>query len=193
LNVTNNNSTAINQAPQVLDPSNDDTITDTEENHFVPWQVPYRDVTMHDITSGDLTVPPNEEDNMATSEGNTVQEVSAFIASPVWEPMNIMDALNHQIWRQSTIEEITSPAENETWNLVQKLPSDKFMGCKWIFKWKVNEKGEPERPKSRLVAKGYTQQFGVNYRDTYAPVASFETLRLLLAISASLKNQAKPS
>ena len=83
------------------------------------------------------------------------------------------------------MDEYNSLLENNTWDLVNADKGESIVGCKWIFKWKLNSDGQPERAKARLVAQGYSQEYGVNFFDTYALVASFDTLRLLLAIAAS--------
>uniref|UniRef100_A0A151UHY3 Reverse transcriptase Ty1/copia-type domain-containing protein n=1 Tax=Cajanus cajan TaxID=3821 RepID=A0A151UHY3_CAJCA len=76
---------------------------------------------------------------------------------------------------------------NEVWDLVP-LPSDyPIIGTKWVFRNKLDESGIIIRNKARLVAEGYNQEEGIDYDETFAPVARIEGIRLLLAY-ASIMN-----
>ena len=78
-------------------------------------------------------------------------------------------------------EEIDAIEKNQTWDLVD-IPADKTsIGVKWVYKTKLNEKGELEKNKTRLVAKGYAQKYGIDYDETFAPVARIDTIRGVLA------------
>jgi hypothetical protein len=74
---------------------------------------------------------------------------------------------------------------NATWELVV-LPKDKkIIGCKWVYKIKHNANGFVNRYKTRLVAKGSAQTYGINYEETYSPVAKMTTLRIIIAMAAT--------
>jgi hypothetical protein len=74
--------------------------------------------------------------------------------------------LSHPSWRAALEEEMRALDDNGTWELVD-LPARKLtIGCKWVFVVKVNPDGSVARLKSRLVAKGYAQTYGVDYSDT---------------------------
>ncbi|GJV64788.1 zinc finger, CCHC-type containing protein [Tanacetum coccineum] len=72
---------------------------------------------------------------------------------------------------------------NNTWVLSDLPPGCKPLGCKWIFKRKLNVDGTIEKFKARLVIQGFRQKSGIYYFDTYAPVARISTIRLLIALA----------
>lgn len=75
--------------------------------------------------------------------------------------------------------------ENNTWTLVEKPQDVKVLTNRWVFKTKVNQKGEVEKYKARLVARGHVQEHGVDYEEVFAPVARYETIRALLAAAVN--------
>lgn len=105
-------------------------------------------------------------------------------AEEIMEPQSFDEAKNSphaKEWMAAMQQEHQSLIDNKTWELVE-LPADrKAIGCKWIFKVKYRADGEIERFKSRLVARGFSQQPGVDYEETFSPVVSFTSIRMLLA------------
>lgn len=95
-----------------------------------------------------------------------------------------MESDNSEEWFDSSKEEMKSMDDNHVWDLVELPDGFKTVGCKWVYKTKRNSKGKPERRKSRLVAKGFTQKDGIDYKETFSPVSKKDSLRIVLALVA---------
>jgi hypothetical protein len=96
------------------------------------------------------------------------------------EPYRVEDALRDSDWVLTMQEELNNFTRNEVWHLVPR-PNQNVVGTKWIFRNKQDEHGVVTRNKARLVANGYSQVKGLDFGETYAPVARLESIRILLA------------
>ena len=84
-------------------------------------------------------------------------------------------------------EELDALTKNHTWDLVTLPPRQSVVGCKWIYKIKTRSDGSIECYKVRLVAKDFTQEYEIDYEETFAPVAHISYVRALLAVVAASK------
>ena len=103
---------------------------------------------------------------------------------PHEDPSSFEEAEQEEVWRRAMEAEITSIEENKTWELMELPEGATVIGVKWVFKTKLNERGEIEKFKARLVAKGYHQREGVDFHEVFAPVARWDTIRMLIALAA---------
>ncbi|GJV97823.1 retrovirus-related pol polyprotein from transposon TNT 1-94 [Tanacetum coccineum] len=102
------------------------------------------------------------------------------------EPKNVNEALGDESWIVAMQEELNQFIANDVWELVPQPKNMTVIGTKWVFRNKLDENGIVSRNKARLVAQGYNQQEGIDYDETYAPVARLESIRILLAYACAL-------
>jgi hypothetical protein len=101
------------------------------------------------------------------------------------EPQKVFEALEDPDWVEAMHEELNNFKRNKVWYLVEK-PKDcrNIIGTKWVFKNKQDTNGIIVRNKARLVAQEYSQIEGIDYGETYAPVARLKSIRILLAYAS---------
>jgi len=97
------------------------------------------------------------------------------------DPVVFEEAIKSKRWRDAMKREMEAIEKNKTWELTNLPKGMKPIGVKWIFKTKLKENGEIEKFKAKLVAKGYAQQYGVDYTEVFAPVAKLDTIRIILS------------
>jgi hypothetical protein len=101
-----------------------------------------------------------------------------FVA--LFEPRDVGHALSYSSWVNAMHEELENFERNHVWTLVDPLRDVNVIRTKWIFKNKQGEDGEVVRNKARLVAQGYSQVEGLDFLETFAPVARLKAIRILL-------------
>jgi hypothetical protein len=101
-------------------------------------------------------------------------------------PRNLQEALSDPKWRTTMHEDMEALHKNKTWDLVKLPNGKKVVGCKWVFTIKHKADGSLKRYKARLVAKDFTQTYGIDYEETFASIAKMNSIRVLLSIVANL-------
>uniref|UniRef100_A0AAV1UC16 Reverse transcriptase Ty1/copia-type domain-containing protein n=1 Tax=Peronospora matthiolae TaxID=2874970 RepID=A0AAV1UC16_9STRA len=85
--------------------------------------------------------------------------------------------------------ELLSHKRNDTWTLVPRGTAIRTIGCRWVFAKKRDQNGRVVRFKLRLVAKGFKQKYGVDFFETYSPVANMNSIRVVLSVCAAFAYQ----
>ncbi|GKE02640.1 retrovirus-related pol polyprotein from transposon TNT 1-94, partial [Tanacetum coccineum] len=113
--------------------------------------------------------------NQRTLRSQAQNQSNFFCFISTIEPKNVNEALTDDSWIVAMQEELNQFIANDVWELVPQPRNMTIIGTKWVF-----------RNKARLVAQGYNQQEGIDYDETYAPVARLESIRILLAYACAL-------
>ena len=103
--------------------------------------------------------------------------------SSIVEPTFYYQAMTDPKWQEAMTAEIAALEANNTSTLTPFPTGKKPIGCKWVYKVKYKADGSIERYKARLVAKGFTQKEGVDYFETFSPVAKMVSVKVLLAVA----------
>ena len=110
---------------------------------------------------------------------------SAYVS--LIETKNIKEALLDSDWIIAMQEELNQFERSRVWNLVPKPQNRTVIGTRWVFRNKLDEQGQIVRNKARLVVQGYNQEEGIDYDETFAPVARIEAIRILVAYAAHME------
>ena len=147
-----------------------------------PYQVPeeLREVPSHPLTN----VIGNPREGVRTRSSSLHQIAHCAFVSQI-EPKNFKEANQEPNWISAMQEELMQFKRNQVWELVDRPIGRKIIGTKWVFRNKMDENGNVIRNKARLVAQGYNQQEGIDFEETFAPVARLESIRMLLAYASN--------
>ena len=105
----------------------------------------------------------------------------------IQEPQTFHEASSNPLWKQAMKEELDALHKTGTWDLVDLLSGKSVIGCKWVYKIKTRSDGTIDCYKARLVAKGFTHEYGIDYEETFAPVARLSSVKTLIVVSAACK------
>ncbi|KAK2428435.1 putative mitochondrial protein [Trifolium repens] len=155
------------------------TIDDNSEETDIPRNTfKYKSSHPEELILGNKNSPRKTRSNFTNEE-------SLFGLVSLIEPKTTNEALSDDAWIVAMEEELNQFKRNDVWDLVPKPKHKNIIGTKWVYRNKLNEQGEVTRNKARLVAQGYSQQEGIDFTETYAPVARLEAIRLLLSYAVN--------
>jgi hypothetical protein len=171
-------------------PTTSDTTPTTSEDEDTPANPPKRSWVKHNHPPQQLLGNIDEGRRLRsrviqpTSEVANQVSCSCYLAQT--EPKKVDEALQDDGWVSAMHDELHQFTRNDVWTLVPHPAEQNIIGTKWIFKNKTDEHGTVVRNKARLVAQGYTQIEGVDFDETFAPLARLESIRILLSIACHL-------
>lgn len=132
----------------------------------------------------------NRNERIQLRDRNTLKRPDFYVATSNVkqndEPQSYEDAVGSKekdLWEEAMNEEYNALMKMNVWDLVELPKGRRAIGCKWVYKIKRNADGSIERYKARLVAKGFTQSQGIDYDETYSPVANLTSIRLMLTVA----------
>ncbi|KAI1003194.1 hypothetical protein K3495_g5013 [Podosphaera aphanis] len=136
-----------------------------------------------------LDLSDNEDDMNIDNAFLTETLISAaLVCEDVPVPRSYKQAINDPIygkmWKEAIEEEIRALTMNQTWEEIVAPADANLISTKWVFTVKLKSDGSLDSFKARLVARGFTQRFGTDYKETFAPTVQMATLRAFLAICA---------
>ncbi|XP_026378738.1 uncharacterized protein LOC113273194 [Papaver somniferum] len=136
------------------------------------------------VVNNDRQATDAAVDNNGLGKGKR-QKIPSSRLKGFSEPRNFREAMKHPGWRKAMAEEIRALEEQGTWDLTELPPGKKALGSKWIYTEKYDENGTLVRLKARFVIFGNHQVEGLDYNETFAPVAKMTTVRMFLAVAAA--------
>ncbi|KAL4367961.1 hypothetical protein GQ457_05G011320 [Hibiscus cannabinus] len=183
-------------------PSSDDVIANEQVQFESPILVPFQTRKSSRVTqkpsylkeyfcnsavnSGKANVSCNYpiEDCISTSRLTTSYMTFVANISSAYEPSFFHQAVKFPEWRTAMDEELQAMENLKTWSVVPLPAGKRAIACKWVYRIKRKADGTIDRYKARLVAKGFTQIEGIDFIDTFSPVAKMTTFKVLLALAA---------
>ncbi|GJW09615.1 retrovirus-related pol polyprotein from transposon TNT 1-94 [Tanacetum coccineum] len=127
-----------------------------------------------------------EDISLENNQIVNIKESKTHPLENVIEPKNINEALKDENWVMAMQEKLNQFKTNDVSELVPNPMDMTNKGIQWVYRNKLDENGVVTRNKARLVAQGYNQQEGIDYDETYAPVARLESIGILLAYACTL-------
>ena len=102
--------------------------------------------------------------------------------------MNLLalEAAQHDVWQEAMVEEYDSIMKNQVWEVVPRPQEKKLVGSRWIYKVKHAVDRSVEKYKARFMEKGFSQKEGIDYEETFAPVAKYSSIQTIISLAAEM-------
>lgn len=184
---TGSHSSSLNSSPERISQSSSSHQSSSSKFRYAesPPSSPPKDSGFSELSS---IVSPHrrrsERGNIPRRRFEIEGEVKNSMALFVGDPVTVEEAMQKEEWIEAREDELKSIQRNKTWEMTNLPKGKNTISLKWIFKTKFLSDGRIQKHKARLVARGFTQQQGVDYEETLSPVARFETVRMILALAA---------
>ncbi|KAJ9558789.1 hypothetical protein OSB04_013403 [Centaurea solstitialis] len=155
------------------------------EEKFLSLENTRKDVDLQIVDEENTTpvVEPEIQHNNVEPQSEPIEEVQTQDLRRSSRVRQEPDSESEQ-WQEAMKAEMQSMYDNQVWELTDLPQHCKAVGRKWVFKKKTDMDGNVHTFKARLVAKGFTQTHGIDYDETFSPVAMLKSIRILMAISA---------
>ncbi|XP_020095950.1 uncharacterized protein LOC109715384 [Ananas comosus] len=151
-----------------------------------PVTVPFDDLTTAERHYPLCTNHPAKCFGCLTSPSFSPRYHTFLVAiSNIQEPRTYCQAVSIPEWRDPMTIELTALHRTGIWELVPLPPGKTLICCKSIYKVKTNSDGSIDRYKTRLVARGFSQEYGIEYEEMFVPIAKMISVHVLIAIAAS--------
>jgi hypothetical protein len=167
----------VNGAPVILEPEVPNAVIDEEEEqpHYLENDVLNQENIRRSQRVRKSAIPDDYE--IYTSEEIHMEGDPTSYEEAMRSP-------HSSKWREAMEDEMRSMSANQVWKLEEIPKGAKTVGCKWVYKIKRDSKGNIDRFKTRLVTKGFTQREGIDYNETFSPVSSMDSFRIIIALVA---------
>jgi hypothetical protein len=103
-----------------------------------------------------------------------------------YKPSCYEEATSHPVWRDAMMDEYQSIMKNDVWDIVSRPEGKSVVTSKWIHKIKHTVDGSIERHKTRFVARGFSQVEGIDYEDTFTPIARYTSIQMIISPATSI-------
>ncbi|KAD4385796.1 hypothetical protein E3N88_25965 [Mikania micrantha] len=167
------------EIPAAVFPESSSTAASVPPANTCTYLIPYHELKDHPLSQvlGDISAGVSTR-----SQLSNFCLYALFVSQQ--EPKNYHIALRDIGWVEAMQLELLQFKKQQVWELVSLPPGKCAIGTKWVFRNKTDENGQIIKNKARLVVQGFSQEEGVDYDETFAPVARLEAIRLFLAYAA---------